>query len=195
VLLRDPFKMQKHEIGACFTHWLAWQEVRKMDFEFSNVLNSRKGTLHLAARLEELSDLGETESDSTPLPPRNLPKCKQSKKQAKSGFWAVPPQKGKTQKQVASQIPDGLLPLEWDPLVDSILQQDRVPPQGQNTHGAPGDLHTMINSTGGLTAMNMTDSAHAGYLTGIERGRMVVDSPVPAWMHNIVEQPLLNSSL
>lgn len=189
VLLRDPSKMQKHEIEACFTHWLARQEERKIGLEFSNVLNSRDGTLRPAARLEELSDLGETESDSPPPPPRNLPKRKRSKKQTKSGRRAVP-QKGKAHKQRPPHLPDSLLPLDWDPVVDPILQQEQVPPQGQNANGAQSGLLTTMDSFGGHTGVNMSDSAHAGYLADIERGRMVMNGPVPAWMHNTLGNPL-----
>jgi hypothetical protein len=83
IMLRDPSKMQKHEIAACFTHWMEQQNNKKIGFEFANVLNSQDGSLRPVVHVQELSDLGETESN-TPVPtPRNPPKRKKYKKRPK----------------------------------------------------------------------------------------------------------------
>ena len=80
MFLRDLSKMQKHEIQACFTHWMAHQEQGQIGFKFSHVLNACEGMLWPVIRLEELSDLSDTESDALAPPPRNAPRCRWSKK-------------------------------------------------------------------------------------------------------------------
>jgi hypothetical protein len=200
VLLRDPSKMQKHVIEACFIHWLGRQEEGKIGFEFSSVLNSREGTLRPAVRLAVLSDLGETESDSPP-PPRNAPRRKQSKKKSK------PVQRKKGKQPViaraaapghvadsaartvedAPQLPTGLLQFDWDPMVDPILQGDNGG-AGQYESGAHGHVPAMMGSADGRTP---TDPTYAGYVAGMERGGTVMNGPVPAWMqHSAVNHPV-----
>jgi hypothetical protein len=202
VLLRDPSKMQKHEIVACFTHWMARQEEGKIAFEFSNVFNSREGTLRAAVRLEELSDLGDTESDSAPPPPppRNQPKSKRGGKNAKQGQPKVATKKSKKpapQSHAASggntspppragplppHLPNGLLPLEWDPALDPVLQDNLMP--------ASGVLPLMPGPVGDPTAINGTNPEYAAHLAQMERGGGVMQGVVPAWMkNNMTQQP------
>ena len=207
VFLRDPSKMQKHEIQACFTHWMARQERGQIRFEFSHVLNSREGTLRPAIRLEELSDLGDTESDAPATPPRNAPRRRWSKKARNTlSVKKRGKQKGpavRTQPTVnkavngtgtshiggllAPALPDGGLQLEWDPMLDPMLQQRLPPvPHATLTMHAP----SMLGTGGGPSAAYVTDPDYAAHLARIERGGPLMTGVVPAWMgHSQTYQP------
>jgi len=207
VFLRDPSKMQKHEIQACFTHWMARQERGQIGFEFSHVLNSRDGTLRPAIRLEELSDLGDTESDAPAPPPRNAPRRRWSKKVRntvavkKHGKQKAPAVRteptvdkvvngtgpSRISGTLAPALPDGGLQLEWDPRVDPMLQE-RLPPLPHAT--ITMHPHTMLGMAGGPSAAYVTDPDYAGHLARIERGGPLMTGVVPAWVgHSQTYQP------
>ncbi|KAF8222411.1 hypothetical protein L208DRAFT_1413479, partial [Tricholoma matsutake] len=146
--------MHKHDIEACFTHWMGRQEEGKIGFEFTNVFNSREGTLWPAVRLQELTDLDDMETEGMTAAPRNPPKRKRTKKKTK-GKWPkattqqpesesapVPKQQKKKQPDtpplaitpinqqaagLAPLLPENLMPLEWDLLVDPMLQKALIP--------------------------------------------------------------------
>jgi hypothetical protein len=205
VLLRDPSKMQKHEIEACFTHWMARQEDGKVGFEFSNVVNSRDGTLRPAVRLEELSDLGTTDSETPPPPPSNKKKSKQARNKTKNDQQKVQAKKPANDKHPAMSReldgvpvvdtnlhsgagrlphrPDGLLPLGWDPVVDPVLQNAHMR-HGPEVIPACVDLPGMMGPTGDPTGVHGTNHAYAGYLAEMERGSAVMHSALPAWVEN-----------
>ena len=63
ILLRDPSKMHKSEIEACFKHWLSCQENGDIAFAFSQVLNACDNSLWPVIQLEELSDLDDSNLD------------------------------------------------------------------------------------------------------------------------------------
>jgi hypothetical protein len=202
VLLREPSKMQKNHITACFTHWMARQEEGKIGFEFANVLDSREGALRPAVRLHELSDLGETESDAPPPPPRNPPKRKRQKKKAKimphhSDTDTVPPAKEKKRKRPTKavqkpptphpQLPAGLLALEWDPMVDPALRPEAVQPHRDGPTG--GRLFAVplesMTAGGPPAVYDAADATQAAYLAEVERGHALMNGPVPAWIQNV----------
>jgi hypothetical protein len=209
-LLRDPSKMQKHEIEACFNHWMARQEDGKIGFEFSNVFNSRDGTLRPAVRLQELSDIGTTDSETPPPPPRNKQKSKQGRKNTQRGQRKVPAKKPVKQNQPAMSrlldgepgvdnlqsgagllppnLPDGLLPLGWDPVVDPVLQNVRIGP-GPDVFPAHVDLPGMMGPTGDPTGVHGTNHAYAGYLAEMERGSAVMQNVLPSWVQHASMQP------
>ena len=165
---------------------MACQEQGQIGFEFSHVLNSREGTLWLAIRLEELSDLGNTESDAPATPPCNAPRCRWSKKARntlsvkKHGKQKGPAVRTKltVNKAVngtgtlhiggllAPALPDSGLQLEWDPMVDPMLQQPLPPvPHATLTMHAP----SMLGTASGPSAAYVTDPDYAGHLARIER--------------------------
>jgi hypothetical protein len=216
ILLRDPSKMQKHEIGACFTHWLKRQNNKKIGFEFANVLNSRDGTLRPAVRVQELSDLGDTDSD-TPVPtPRNPPKRKKYKKRPKKKSKlaedstdneneSAPKAKNKRAViktkanapagagELPPHLPDNLLPMGWDPVLDPALARFHMKP-GQYLRQPTAAVPAMMGPTGdangdpttGAIPFNIADATHAGYLAEMERGGPLMNGPVPAWMQQTV---------
>ena len=220
VFLRDPSKMHKHEIQACFMHWMGRQEQGKIGFEFSHVLNAREGTLWPVIRLEELSDLGDTESDAPPPPPRNAPKRRRGKKQAKSRHGrtetAIPAKKRTKQKQSAlatepiierianaagpshpggppPALPAGLLQLDWDPMVDPMLQKEPLHP-GLHARPSSGPTFMMGAGSESMPAV-IADPEYAGYLAGLERGGAVMAGVVPAWMLQTEPQQPANEAL
>jgi hypothetical protein len=226
VVLRDPSKMQKHEIGACFTHWMERQKNQKIGFEFANVLNSRDGTLRPAIRVQELSDLGDTESD-TPAPvPRNPPKRKKYKKRPKTKSKIMerltdnddemaPPKARKKQAptkttanipsdagEITPHLPNDLLKLGWDPVLDPALAMYHMTP-GRYLTQATGPPPAMMGPTGDVdnnptavpTELQIADATHARYLAEMEHGRPLMNGPVPAWLqqtviHNSADPPL-----
>jgi hypothetical protein len=211
VLLREPSKMHKQEIHACFTRWMARQEEGKIPFEFANILNSQEGTLWLAVQLQELSDLDDTDPKSMIPPPCNLPKRKQTKNKTKGKRHTVTTQETKNESELAPKprkkkqpakttlpadtppneqaagiappIPDNLLSLEWDPSIDPMLCMELIPP-GQYVTAVGSNIPVMMGSTSGPTAVNMTGSTYASYLAHMEHGGYLMDGPVPGWMQN-----------
>jgi hypothetical protein len=216
VLLQDPSKMQKHEIEACFTHWMALQEDGKIGFEFSNVFNSRDGTLRPAVRLGELLDLSTTDSETPPPAPCNKQKSKQARKKTQNDQRKVQATKlAKDNHPPMSReldgvpmvdtnlhsgagrlphLPDGLLPLGWDPVVDPVLQNAHMQ-AGPEVIPACVDLPGMMGPTGDPTGVHGTNHAYAGYLAEMERGSAIMHNTLPAWVQKASIQPSPNLPL
>ena len=118
IVLRDPSKMHKSDIEACFSYWLSRQEKgKKVAFAFSHVLGSGS-ELQEAVRLDDLSNVGGSDLD---IPaPVNKPKPKPARKKGKAHRCEGPPvQPSSTAVDVTSLLE--CAGLEWDHL-DPILR-------------------------------------------------------------------------
>jgi hypothetical protein len=85
-------------------------------------------------------------------------------------------------------LPDGLLPLGWDPVVDLVLQNTHMGP-GPDVIPAHVNLPAMMGPTSDPTGVHSTNHAYTGYLAEMEHGSGVMHSVLPAWMQNASMKP------
>ena len=135
VILRDPLKMQKLEIGRLFEHWLPKQLAGETAFEFSKVLKPMRADvgrstsdMAQAVILDEMSDVSGTSEISVQALGQSLLKGKErqvEKGKARERYYELVPV---TDGEIDTPAPMGCLLLpsgpDWDLVLDPRLREE-----------------------------------------------------------------------